>query len=416
MADRPIPRARYLLPSRIVEQGALGLGTLLLARRLGLDGFAAISVLVVINSMAVTASDFGLGLALLRHPADRSLSTRSLTRLRLLNSAVAAIAVLIGLMVQGTTGQIVAAGGLMWVTSGEAFVRKSAALRLRHDKQVATAEVIGAAVFLGAVLVAYVYPERAVVLTTAAFVGKHVVECLIARSWPAAFRPKGDEPDLGPLLAIQLLEFMIANVDFVIVGLVFSPATLSVYVLAFRISSVAPAQVARVATRISMVGFAASESGRQSSYDRYVRNLFAVGVFGGIATAAGGWVLPVILGDQWGATTWVIVVLAVAVPLRLVLAIAGSLALAGGPRVTRRLLRWELVRVGVYALAFAVAARIGFGAFVAAASLCQIGATYFYNRLAAGATEVRSAWFVAPACVVAAVLALLASTFVTTPS
>ena len=86
-AGRRLP---ILLASRVIEQCVLGGASLLLAARLGLDGFAPVSALLVVNSAAVTLSDYGIGLAALRCPPGETVALRSLQRMRLVNLAILA--------------------------------------------------------------------------------------------------------------------------------------------------------------------------------------------------------------------------------------------------------------------------------------------------------------------------------------
>lgn len=411
---RRVPKARHLFIARLFEQAALGAGSLLLAGVLGVDDFAPISLLIVINSFAVIASDFGLGLAIMRLPPDHRVALRSLHQLRAVNGAITVAGILAGAAIGGTNGWLVALSALTWSTSAEAFVRKSAALRLMAEKRVALAEGLGAVAFLLIVCASVAEPSWALPLTGFAFAAKQIIEAAVSAPWRDMFAVDGEPPAPWALLGTQVLAFAIRNVDFLIVGAVFAPAVFSVYVLAWRAANLAPAQLARVATRVSMVSFAENEEHRQELYDRYVRNLFGLGLAGGALTAAAAPLLPLLLGESWRSATGVIIVLAIAVPFRMVLGISVSLAMASG--VARHLMGWEVARLALNVAFFAAAATFGFPALVAAVALMSILPGAHYNVMFARRSGLRPAPYLLPAAVVASILAVLGASLITTPT
>ena len=84
-------RVRGLVVSRVVDQAALGLGSLVLARHLGPEAFAPVATLFVFNSLAVQLADQGASFALLRSPPGTTLSTVRLRRMRVVNAVVVAL-------------------------------------------------------------------------------------------------------------------------------------------------------------------------------------------------------------------------------------------------------------------------------------------------------------------------------------
>ena len=63
-------RVRLLVMGKLADQGALFLGSLLVARAVGPAAFAPVGVLLIVNSMSVQLSDLGLGFAVHSSPID----------------------------------------------------------------------------------------------------------------------------------------------------------------------------------------------------------------------------------------------------------------------------------------------------------------------------------------------------------
>ena len=87
----PGRRVGALLVSRSAEQAVLGIGSILLARAVGLEAFVPISVLLIVTSMSLTLSDYGLGADALRLEEGRLASLGELRRVRACNAVIAAI-------------------------------------------------------------------------------------------------------------------------------------------------------------------------------------------------------------------------------------------------------------------------------------------------------------------------------------
>ena len=240
-------RTGQLLVARVVEQGVIGLASLVLAARLGVDAFAPVSALFVINSLAVLLSDFGLGMRVLS-TAPQTVAVGTFRLVRLVNLCVAVVAAVAGLWLHDTLGLVVALSGAIWLMSAEAYVRKAALVRLGRVRRVAVSEGIGSTVFALVVVVAVVRPSVAVAWVGTVFILKHVVEALASRGTAGAFCADG-EPIHRALhvWVTQLLAYGCANADFLIVGIVISSAAFSVYSLAFRIAAVVTSQVSYAA-------------------------------------------------------------------------------------------------------------------------------------------------------------------------
>jgi hypothetical protein len=110
----------------------------------------------------------------------------------------------------------------------------------------------------------------------------------------------------------------------------------------------------------------------------------------------------------------VIIVLAIAVPFRMVLGISVSLAMASG--VARHLMGWEVGRLAVNVAFFAAAATLGFPALVAAVTLMSIIPGAHYNVMYARRSGLRPVPYLLPAAAVASILAVLGASLITTPT
>lgn len=395
-------RLPALLASRVVEQTVLGGASLLLAARLGLDAFAPVSALLVVNSAAVTLSDYGIGLAALRCAAGERVAQSSLRRMRLVNFAIMVAAVVAGIATGGTVGTLVGASGMIWWVSAEAFVRKAAAIASGHGRQAAAAELLGSAAFAVPVL-AFATGSRALAVVGAALVLKHAVEVAITRSGRERFGPEGVVPRLRSLCSSQVLAYGLGNIDYVLVAVFLGATAFSVYSLAYRIAVAVPSVVAYVATRTAVSDFstAADDAERQARYSRYVRPLFVIGVISAVCAAGVGIVLPSVLGSRWDAVVPAIAVLAFAAPWRMIAGQAGAVAIADGAEA--RLVRWELARLAVFAVCFAVAAAMGFGVFLATVTAGWIVGVTVLHRLATRQAGLREWRALVPLSVLATV-------------
>jgi O-antigen/teichoic acid export membrane protein len=179
-----------------------------------------------------------------------------------------------------------------------------------------------------------------------------------------------------------VLAYGLGNIDYVIVAAVLGVTAFSVYTLAYRVAVAVPSVVAYVATRTAVSDFstAAHDAERQARYSRYVRPLFAIGVVSAVVAAGVGMVLPSVLGARWDAVAPAIAVLAFAAPWRMIAGQAGALAIADGAEA--RLVRWELVRLAVFAVLFSAAALAGFDVFLATVTTGWIVGVTVLHRLA----------------------------------
>lgn len=398
-------RAVVLLSARACEQGLMMIMLVVLARRLGPTDFSPISILFVVNSLSLTASDFGLGVDLLRLRPDRSMAIDDLRRLRLTNSIIAVVAGLVGLTLGGSTGWLVAFGGLIWLGSAEAYVRAAGALRRSRVKATAAADVAGAAVAASLVL-SLAYGTEAVVVCGIALVCRHLTAAMCIRDWREDFSQSGDKARSLSTWLTQLLAFATANVDYLLGGLLLGPEFLSVYLVSFRIANAVPSQVGAVVSRVALADLAAgSPSDRSASYRHISARVAVVGVITALLTIGAAPLIPLILGSRWREVAVVTVILAAAVPFRLLMGVAGSLALAAN-RV-RHLARVELWRLAATAGLLLMGGLLSEPAFAVGASLAAIwSALALHWALAESAGAKRLTWML-PAVMLGSIVAVL---------
>lgn len=371
--------AAALALARFGEQGVLGGCLLLLALRLPVAEFGLVSLVVSFQAMSIVASDHGLGLAVLATPPGGGVARHHLSRCRSRNGAVLLLtsAVALGvavLMDERTLAAVVALCGLLWAASAEAYIRKSAALRLGRSQEVARIEVAGSALVLAAV-VAGGYPGRAAVALALGFVLKSLLEALRFPTVVAAtFTDDGDDVAPGWVWGSQVLAYATANVDYVLVGFLLGGRALGLYGLAFRAASLLPSQLNAVLVRLGTVDLADRTPGeRRAVMAPLVRRLLVAGAAFGIVGALASPLVGPVLGDRWADAAPLMVPLFLVVPWRVLLPVVGMTALVDGRAAT--LCRLEGLRLAVTTLAVLVGAVIGVGGVATLGSLTLIGAT-----------------------------------------
>lgn len=375
-------RSGTLLVSRIYEQAVLGLASIALAWRLGVTAFAPVSALLVINSFCVVASDLGLGTDLISR-ASRSLSLKALQRQRQLTGAVVLWAVVIGIVfARGDTRIVIIGAGLLWASSGEAFIRKSALLKLGMPGRAAISELIGSSLLAVGVSAALLWPHNGLELVALALVVKHVTEAMLSYGWESLFEPLGASAWNLAVWSSSLLSFMIANIDFIIVAVIISGEAFSIYSLGFRLAAVFVAQVGYVVNRTSLVDFGEShrEGGLAQRYRDRRRQMFGIGIIAGIVTATIAPLVPLLLQDEWKGVIGVTIVLSIVVPWRLCSGLGVMMAIAVGH--ARRLTQWEAIRLLIAALAMIVAGQFGLAPFTATVGCVAILTAVGYDRVA----------------------------------
>ena len=225
------------------------------------------------------------------------------------------------------------------------------------------------------------------------------------RGWRADFSTLGERARPTTPWISQLLAFATANVDYLVAGIFLGPQFLSIYLVALRLANAAPSQIANVTNRIAVADFAAASSeSRQGLYSRVAVRVGLIASAAALATAAAAPLLPWLLGPSWSEVAPVAVVLATAVPARMLAGIAGALALA--THAARLLIVVEVGRLAATAAALFAAALIGAPIFVVAASVVATGSTAVIHYAIARHAQVRTPawmWPSTAACIALAV-------------
>ncbi len=403
-------RVGVLLVARFVEQACLGLASLVLARVVGVHGYAPLMAIFVVNSFAVTLSDFGLGTAIMGAPVGAG-GTQSLWRMRAGNAAVLACTLVGAACTSGDLRALLAGGGAIWLLSAEAFVRKSALVRLGEVRRVARAEILGSLLFLAGTGGAVVDERHALLWLIGALLTKHTLESLLAFGWRDAFGTSPGDAPVGAVWVAQVLNFLCANVDYVVVGVLISSAAFSVYSLGFRVASLVASQVAFAAVRVMLGDFAdaATTEARQRVVHARTRQMFQAGAPAAVVLLLAAPLAPVLLGDSWRSLSGVVVVLALAVPWRMALSVTLSMAMGSG--LTRRLVTWECMRFACIVVVLCCTAAVSFPVFVVAVSVTMVATSWAEHHVVTRALGVRAWPPLAALTAVAAVAVVVAGSF-----
>lgn len=352
--------------SRAVDQLVLGGATLWLGVQMTPTEAAPFLTLLILYALGGQLGDGGLSFAILRTPPTERLRRRdAMARVGVaLLGAGAATAV--GLMIGGSGGLVVAAGGWVWMATALAFVGRADLHRRSRTDRLAVAEA-GSAVMAAIAILALIRSPDDLALFAAILVGKGALEFGVQGARIEALARDGAPVRAGLEWLGQAATYAVANVDYLLIGVLLTPADLAVYAVAFRLASGPSSVIAAPLTRSAFVGFAGPSDGRGRAVARLHRMVAVGGLAGVAAVAVGALALRFVLGEDWSATAALAVVLAVALPWRLVLGPTVALAITAGR--ADRVVAWELRRLVL------VAASVGVGALVAGLAGAAIGAT-----------------------------------------
>jgi PST family polysaccharide transporter len=365
-------RGRYgpVAIGRVVDQTALAVITLLLAARLEVSRFGVLSVLLLVGSLAATAADQGRALAILRLPAGGGLARHSVLAVRRWNALVVVAGGALALVVRnGDWRWVVAGAGLLWFAAAEASIGRSALIMRRQMRRLVLAEV-GGAVIAVALFGLFGRSGAAAAMLLSALLVRQAALYVAARPLLHEVLDRTSAADaVAQLLGTQVLAYVIANIDYVLAGPILGTTAFGRYVLGYRAANVVPAQLSSAITPVALTELV-DRSSAPERYQRLYRLIMLLGFAGSLLTVAVSPVLPVVIGERWTYSAWIVAALAFAVPFRLSLGLAGSMALSQG--LEARLIRWELIRLVATATALGGAAMIGLRAFVAAVALVAI--------------------------------------------
>ena len=391
--------------SRALDQLVLGGATLWLGVQMTPTEAAPFLTLLILYALGGQLGDGGLAFAILRTPAGGRLRRRDASTRAGVALVGAVVATLVGLAVGGSGGQVIAAGGWVWAATALAFVGRADLHRRGGTDRLAMAEG-GVALAAAVAILLLVREPDDLALFASILVGKGLLEFAAQGARLDVLASDGAPVHAGLEWLGQAVTYGVANVDYLLVGLLLGPADLAVYAVAFRLASGPSSVLAAPLTRSAFVGFAGTSDARDRAIGRLHR-LLAVGGFGGIAAvAAVAIVLPAFLGDAWSSTAALAIVLAVALPWRLALGPTVALAITAGR--ADRVVAWELARLGLVAGAVVIGAVLGGlgAASIAAASATIIGIAVAHDRALrlVGATRSPRRWWSAAGVGLAVVL------------
>ncbi len=165
-----------------------------------------------------------------------------------------------------------------------------------------------------------------------ALVLRYVTEAWLLPSWQRGVTDDG-EPLGAPLEWVsQAVTFAAANVDYAVVAVVFGGKALAVYTLAFRTASGAFALLANPLTQRALVDLGQAGPDQPEELDRQLRTVLRRQALAGAAAAVVAVVVaPLVswaLDASWDQTLALTIVLAAALPARLLVGPAIALGLA----------------------------------------------------------------------------------------
>lgn len=349
-----LPKAGLRLgASRVIEQGTLMLGAVLLARVSTPSEYAPVAVLLTVSSASLTLADLGLGVQVLRVPEAGI--PRLFRRPLLVSAAIGLAVTVLSLLLPIGRDQVLigVSLGLMWSLSTVLNVARSLALQQRREQLQLCATISASVGFLAAVLL---LPSSIAVVAGVALVARSLIE--LALLIPLLGLSSAEEPHDWKVFFNQLLAFVGTNLDFVIVAAALGPEAFALYLLAFRVSAGPTAVLATVFTRIGASRLASMEPSIRSTKLRgWLRIGFGLGVLVALGIAAVSPLLGWLLGGEWASIGDIVRILAIATPFRLIHGLLGSSFLV--EKADHLLLRIELVRVMASIVVLWVAAQLG---------------------------------------------------------
>lgn len=338
--DRLAQLAR-MIGSRGIDQFALGATSLLIARRLGTTDFAPFATLYILYSLAGQVADLGLGVAVLRTPRTERLRSRTAALPLAVGVLVAISGVSAGLLIGGTTGTVVAFGGVTWLVGGLVHIGRATLQWEGASTRLARGEATGAIAFLLAT-VAAVYSADHLLLFAGLLIGKQILELAVQGLPHSIFASDGKRAGNTTVWAGQVLTYLTANVDYLLVGTLLGAEALSVYAIAFRLASAFSSIVSIPVTRTAFTRFA-NTSDLQHEHDAIGRQIVGFGALGLAGTAVVALLLPTVLGPDWSETRVLTLLLGAALPWRLLL--GPIVALAHTAKRSLEVVAWELGRM-----------------------------------------------------------------------
>lgn len=377
-----VARLGPLVVSRGLDQLVLGVASLLVARRVGAGPFAPFALYFIAYSVAGQLADGGLAFAVLRTPPTASLDQAALRDRRLAWIAIAAGGTVIGWALDGTYGHALAVASVLVGLAGETFLRRAVVQRAGAPVRQAFGESAGAALFLVLVLALVDQPADLPVLGWC-LLAKLCLESWVLGGVGSAFSEHGKPARATSEWVGQAVTYSTANVDYLIIGVIFGPVALSLYSVSFRVGSAISAVLAAPLTRAAFIDLAAGGADRRRVHDTLLRRVAVWGATGTCVTLATAQILPIVLGQGWRQAATLTAILSLALPWRLALGPVVALGVTSGRagRVARLETGRFLMMAGAVLAGSVGGVVLACGAATAA---CIVGIARSERKLAAG--------------------------------
>lgn len=336
---------------RLVEQGSTFLAMFLLARGGDPSSYVMAAALFTWSTVVLTVADAGAGWSALRHEGPGV--TVGLVRQVCASSLGGAGVAVVVLLASPLDAVLVLTAGVMWVLGGWLLLLRAAALRSRGDRRLLASATAGATVLV--VLAGAAPLEHVGHLAAVALIARLLVEVLVLA--PGTRVGPGRASPCYNVVANQGLNLAASNADYLLIGLILGPAAFSTYVLGFRLTMGLVSVAAHAMTRLTVAELAElAPAARRHQIEQWIPSAFRLGLGAMLASAAAVHAIPAFLGPEWEAAVPVVLLLALAIPWRLLHSLAGSVALVCRHDVA--LLRLEIARVALSVPALAGAAAV----------------------------------------------------------
>jgi O-antigen/teichoic acid export membrane protein len=398
-------RGGWLSTARILDQGALGLVTVLLAARVGVDAYAPVAVLLVGFAAATTLADVGVAHELLRLRHGERADRRVLRPLVVVGAAAALAGLVLVVLGDGPAATAVGLSGLLWAAAGPVYLRQAAAQVGDELRRLAVAQGAGALVLVVLVVVFARDGAALPAVVGGALLARLAVEWLLLPPAGPLLARDGTPLHPIPVFTTHLVAFGGRNVDYLVAGPLLGGAAFAQYVLAYRLANAVYAPFGAVTTRLGISELSGGgPDDADAHYRRLLGLLLVIGSVAGVATVVGSALLPAVVGDQWQGAATLMVVLAVATPWRFLEGLIGPLAYTAGRHAES--VKIELARLLFVTAAVIVGARAGLFWLAVAMAGATTVTSWFGHRWIAHRTGRRLPGFVDAA--VAATLVVLA--------
>lgn len=363
-AVRPVGDGAWFVLARILDQGGVGLVTLLLAQRSTIEAYGAIALLLIGYAAATTLADLGVAHELLRlAPGDRA-AARNLRVLRTVSWVVGSAGVASAIVAPGRITTAAAAGAVIWGLAGWVYLRQSAALLQGEHRRLALAGGCGSLVLVTSVVL-FARGPAAVTVVGLALIVRLLLEGALLPSAKAYFSGGGRRLRPASVFATHLVAYGGRNLDYLVAGPVLGGAAFAQYVLAYRLANSCYAPFGAVTTRlgITTLGDSTGTHG-EGRYRALLASLATLGLLAGVATVVASMALDDVAGERWSSAGRLMAVLAIAMPWRFIEGLIAPVAYTAGRHGDA--VKVEAVRLVVIALAVLVGTHWGiFGLAVA---------------------------------------------------